>query len=479
MALLVRDDQAATGGLTVSNNQSVESNVAAGVDALVLTENASTISLGVNVIQGAVTALTLTEYGASIDIGIPANVANLTLTTYTASIAQTAALDDTTLNPGQTTNVQLTGFATLPDSATINGVAATISNVTLTTLDLTAPAYSTFAAGQSHVNTQWDTVLQVVISNGSGETATTNCQIVSPETAGPNYWFGQAGTTPFPSDSLFPALSTGDDYFVDEISGDIFFVTNQGVVIANSLPSTVEVRGFTAGAWTTIESYELVAGIPTQVANLTLTEYPASVVLFAGQVNAFVQNLTLTEYTAAIGFEKNVFANTASLTLTEQPAALSGATEVFANTGTLVITEPAATITLNVEVFAGTDTLALTSYVVELPTDIETNVDALVVTGNAASISTGADTAVNAGVTNLVLSESRANIDVDITVGVDALVISTYTAAVAATPPNNIAVNTNLERLVIVGAAAAVTGANNDYVWTVQGGDITKWTEVA
>ncbi len=176
----------------------------------------------------------------------------------TNSAGRTATAQDTTLTPGQTVTVDLTGFSGAPTSATFNGVGVTISNATQTSVDVTMPGLSAFALGQGHAATRWNANYDLVVSEAGGS-GTDQAQIVPPDTDGPTYFFGQAGVTPYPADTVWPGVTAqNDDYFIEHISGGaVTLESDAGVVSVASTPSTFEVRVFdvSANAWTAIESW--------------------------------------------------------------------------------------------------------------------------------------------------------------------------------------------------------------------------------
>lgn len=410
MSLLVRNSQTA-GGLTVSNSQSVESLIQAAVYNATLTTCQASIIRGINV-QANTATLSLTTYRGGASLGINASTDALTLTTFRANIAQVASLSDGTLTPGQEVTASLGGYSVAPNSVTIAGVAASIVSASTSEVVFTAPPLSDFASGEAHETTQWNTTQAVVISNGSGETASTSLQIVTPQTSGGTYWFGTTGASPYPAGSIFTGIPQGATYFVEETLGELQFLSDRGIAVFGVMPSEVTVRHFTGGSWsaiTTNDFSEADGNVDAAVAELTLTAHQATVALPIN-VGTFPQNLVVTGQQAAIGFDVEVFANTTNLTLTEHQASLSGSIEVQANTGLVFLTEHRASVAFDREVSATTAELSLTEYRALLSKDVNASTANLTLVEYPASIEGGGSTVVNTTPVRLTLVVNNAAI---------------------------------------------------------------------
>lgn len=144
---VVYEDQAAAGG---------DTNVAASVDALTLTEQQATVALDVNVSAG-VDALTLTEFQAAIstsdNVDVQANVDALTLTEHAATVANdvnvSAGVDALTLTTHQASALLGTNVQANVDTLTLTANQATITFNVDVQASVAALALTEYGAGIS------------------------------------------------------------------------------------------------------------------------------------------------------------------------------------------------------------------------------------------------------------------------------------------------------------------------------------------
>ena len=168
--------------------------------------------------------------------------------------------------PAGTINVTLTGFDNPPTSAELNGISVSISNGTISAVDITLPALTDFVDGGSHAPTRWSTN-QVLEVFENAESAVAQIQIDPPDTDGPTYYFGSA-TTPS-GDSVFPAGTVaGDDYFIEVTAGTLSEVLDNGSISSTTGTYTVKSKVYdTSGtSWSTEDT---VSFTPARVPNNT------------------------------------------------------------------------------------------------------------------------------------------------------------------------------------------------------------------
>ena len=239
--------------------------VSAGVDALVLTENAATITLDADVAAGT-DALILAEFAATItsDVGVSGTTAALTLATFAATITSdvevSAGTDALTLATFPATLSEDTNVSAGVDNLTLTENAATITIDTEVSAGVDALTLATFAA-----------------------TITEDVDV-------------SAGT-----DAL--TLAT----FAATITFDVEVTSGTAALVITTYPVALD------------ESTNIIAG----VAALTLTENQATISVDV-EVAAGTDALTLTEFAATIDVSgsTNVITNLDTLVLTEYPATI-------------------------------------------------------------------------------------------------------------------------------------------------------------
>lgn len=320
--------------ITVSElaNTVVNTNVP---DALLLSEQQSTITLDENITTNAPDALVITEQQASIDLGfvVDTNTETLVLTEQSATV--TSDFNVTTGAPDALVLAEQTASVTTGSNTEVN--------TNLATLTLTEQAAT----------------LSYDVDVGAGLDTLT----LTEQTATVNLNVDVGATT--------------DALALTEQQGTVTLDINvQGVV--DTLALTEQNASVTLGV-----------NVSTNLDTLLLQEQQASLTLDRN-VNTNVVALSLTENQASIILDVDVSTNTETLALTELPATIqtTGATNVNAGTDTLEITELPATVANDVNVDTATDVLVLT----EQPADIRfgknvgTNVETLTLTGQTASV---------------------------------------------------------------------------------------------
>lgn len=176
-----------------------------------------------------------------------------------------------------------------------------------------------------------------------------------------------------PADTVFPSVSSqNDQYMVEELSGDVFFVTDYGVVALNSAPSSVRVWIYdeSAEAMTAPVQWDLSgdAGISGNVAAFTLSEFTAAIGTPI-EVDANTDTFTTTEYQSTVDVENTVQTSSDSHSLTEWQATISGSLFVAANVDANTLTEHQADVQLGPDVNTVTETNTLTTYAASLTYD--------------------------------------------------------------------------------------------------------------
>ena len=181
-------------------------------------------------------------------------------------------------------------------------------------------------------------------------------------------------------------------------------------------------------------------------------------------VNANVDALTLTSYAACAGYPNTFIVlgttvNDINLISTNVidtcPDEAGGDTEVTTNVDALTLTENQATISLDIDISAGTDSLTLTENqaTVSLGIDIQAGTDSLTLTENQATITLDVD--VQAGTDSLTLTENQASIalDIDIQAGTDSLTLTENQADVGL----DIDISASTDTLTLTENASTVT----------------------
>lgn len=134
-------------------------------------------------------------------------------------------------------------------------------------------------------------------------------------------------------------------------------------------------------------------------------------------------------------------------------------TEVNTNVDALILTEQAASIAHDIDVSTNVDALILTEQAasVGLNVDISTNVDALILSTSSATIVLDVDVGTN--VDALILTEQQATIvhDVNVNTNLDTLTLTELQASVAL----DVDISTNVDALILTEQAATITNPSS------------------
>jgi hypothetical protein len=249
-AVLVANDAAAPSPAQVVAGQNSTGAAALDADSSLAVANgveAQLVLTGIN---------TVTPYDVYYVIGdATGNLSAVTkLDATTGAASRTAVAAEASDVPGGVIAFTLTGFSGPPTGATINGVAATIENALVGSVDVVLPGLSAFANGQPHAATRWLTNLNVIITEAGGS-GNDSIQIDPTDTDGPDNWFGVAAAPAV--DTIFPAgLVAGDDYFIERVSGTINDIASNGSPSFGTSSGSFTRRFFdvNVASWSAIET---------------------------------------------------------------------------------------------------------------------------------------------------------------------------------------------------------------------------------
>lgn len=382
--------------LTPKSSQFVQNTeIAANVDALTLTEQQATITLDVNV-DTNVDSLTLTENQATItlDVNVDTNLDTLTLTenqsTITLDVNVDTNVDSLTLAEFQATIGLDVNVDTNVDALTLNEFQATISedtNIDTNVDALTLTELQSTIVYDVEVQTNLDTLTLT---------------------------------------ELQASITLGVDV---QAGVDTLTLAEQQATVSLDID------------------------ISASVDTLTLTENQADVSLGVN-ISANTDSLTLTENQATITYDVDVQAGTDTLTLTENQGTITRNIDVQALTDALSLSEHQAGVTYDVEVSASTDALTLSenASTITRDIDVQAGVDGLTLTTYTADLSEA--TNISAGVDNLTLTELQSTItrNVEVLAGVDSLTLNTFQASLA----EDTVVNANLATLTLTELLAGI-----------------------